>query len=738
MYSKTKVDWRLDIAERNLGWRAQPKPLSDVLTFEDHLKRYEKYTYDDLGKPTGTQNLNTEESRWIQNEQVMVQCDASYFLARYSFIKDIQNNIIRFDIRIPQKLLFDIICDLEERDSSVEVQILKARQLGCSTIVELLIAHRIIFGYGVNAIIGSADQTKTRLMANMLFLCYDNLPVWLRPKWTRRVESDRGMLVFGHSSSGVSFQHGAQTSGIARGTTPTIYHLSECASFTDPLNQIEASLFKAVHASPSVFGILESTGEGNEGWWAKTWYGSKSKWDEGRSRLCPLFLPWYCGTHIWPTETWTRDHPVPTDWLPHKDTVEHVAKAHLYVRSNELLSKHLGHEWRMPMHQQWFWEVEHEEAKEKGPEAEATFFQEMAGDDEEALQRSSESVFGHTTIEMVDANRSKQFECFTITGQSIEDSHEVLPDHFDYQKERIPVVYQSSRQTSRWELIPLKSVKMREDQAEDAESVLCIWDHPKPGHNYAIGMDTARGQGQDSTCISVWAVGYGNLPDIQVAEFASSWVSHVESWAFCLCVAAYYAKHMKEGQTRWHEPYVTIEQVEAVGDVAQSQMAIHGYKNFHKFSRIDSTPRKIAKQKKAANKLGWYTWGWSRPLLIDPFVHWSRYGWAKINSPWLLEEMRHFEVHSTARGKPRLEHEAGFHDDRIFAAALSIFPPHDVQTMAHRSKNRIDMIEAMPKLDLSEYKGMTIPASQLTEKRPFDWQDLLYYDTRGRYSSRRL
>ena len=47
-------------------------------------------------------------------------------------------------------------------------------------------------------------------------------------------------------------------SGIARGTTPTIYHLSEVASFTDAQSQIEDSLFKCVHASPKIFGCAKS------------------------------------------------------------------------------------------------------------------------------------------------------------------------------------------------------------------------------------------------------------------------------------------------------------------------------------------------------------------------------------------------------------------------------------------------------------------------------------------------
>jgi hypothetical protein len=961
MYADPKVAWRLDVAERKLGWRAVPHTVADIIAFEDQLHRDGKYLLDDMGKPTGTQNLTPEEARWIHNEQVMCQCSARYFLhycnppeapiwmadgtfkpigevhpgdvvmgweritkptgktrevyresrvvavarrvapivkvtmasgtvlrctpdhlwssanhgrrkfpwvtarpgiflrkitdiydsdaplprecgwlggiydgegsrtfiAQYQshnpgvhrriydllyklgfgpgetdkgisigsnyanlmkfilwckpvrehsirkymslhphmrgardqiisvepdgegevvsmqtetgnyvvwgyaskncFIKEFEHNeIIRFEMLTPQRLLYDIICDLELRDAAIEIILLKARQLGMSTLVELLIAHRIFFGYGVNAIIASADQTKTRLMANMLFLCYDFLPIWMRPKFTRRVESDRGMLIFGHSASGVSFQHGTQTSGIARGTTPTIYHLSEVASFSDPLNQIESSLFKAVHASSSVFGILESTGEGNEGWWADTWRGSKADWSSGRARLCPLFLPWFCGTHIWPTDTWARTHPVPANWVPHKETREHVAKSHLFVRSHPLLSRHLGADWSMPLHQQWFWEVEHEEAKKKGPEAAATFYQEMAGDDEEALQRSAEPVFGHETIELCDRMRKRAYECYTLRGQSIEDSHEVSPDYFDYSpgRERIPVEYRTHKATSRWELIPLLvPPDLDESDREAVDRALVIWEHPQPGINYAIGVDTGYGTGDDSTVASVWALGSGTVPDMQVAEFGSAWVQHVESWAFVLCIAAYYARYMNEGHTKWKEPYVVIEQVKAVGDIAQLQMATLGYTNFHKMPRYDQSPRKIQKAKKHSAKPGFYTWEWSRPLLIDPFVSWVKNGWTIVNSPWLLEEMRHFEVHFTAANKRRLEHEDGENDDRIFAAALANWPAHDTESMTHRSKKRIDLEHTLPRLDFTPYGGVRLNPEN---SKPMDWGDLLY------------
>src|SRR5271170_3120330 len=260
MYARTKVAWRLDQASAELSITPEYHSIAEVEAFEDHLQRGNFYHFDTVGKPDSLVNLTAFESAWIANEQLLVLCDAAYALTRYCYIKDEQNIIRRYEHRVPQRILYDIICELDASDRTLEFIILKARQLGMSTLIELLIGLRIIFGYGVNAVIGSADPTKTALMANMLFLMYDYFPVWLRPQWTRRVESERGMLVFGHSSSGVSFQHGSQTSGIARGTTPTIYHLSEVASYTNAEDQIESSLFRCVHPSPSVLGFLESSG----------------------------------------------------------------------------------------------------------------------------------------------------------------------------------------------------------------------------------------------------------------------------------------------------------------------------------------------------------------------------------------------------------------------------------------------------------------------------------------------
>ncbi len=734
MYSQDIVNERLSLARDEFNFTPEYHSVSEVDAFEQHLRDTGHYTYDDSGRPSGVANLAPDDRQWMVNEQVLCQCDAAYFLTRYAYVKNEQNIIERFHFRIPQRLLFDIICELESMRASVEIILLKARQLGMSTLIEFLVAHRIIFSYGVNAIIGSADQQKTSLMVNMLFLCYDMCPVWLRPQYTRRVESDRGMLVIGSLASGVSFQHGSQTSGIARGTTPTIYHLSECASFTDPVKQIEAALFKAVHASPSVFGVLESTGEGDKGWWPDTWRHAKANWKHRRARLCPLFLPWFCGVDIYPTPTWLRMRPVPPEWSPNRDTRLHVAKSEIYVCSNALLEQQLveyqkrlgtydGRSWRMPREQQWFWEVSHEEAKAK--DIESVFLQEMAGDDEEALQRSTESVFGHETIEVLDTQRERQYDIYGLTGQSIEDVHEPPPEDIDRLRERVPVRFASNKgEVYRWEFIPLRfNPPLRETEPDDASGKLFVFHPPRQGVSYSIGVDTSEGKGQDATVISVWSVGSKGQPDVQCAEFASPYVNHVEAFSFVLSVAAYYGQYMSLGVTRWKQPYVAIEQVAAVGDTCQLQMAKMGYSNFHRMVRYDS--KRIRKAK--AVKRGWFTYVWSRPILTTNFVHSAQNGWATINSPWLIEEMKHFEVHVTTSGREKLEHEEGEHDDRIFAAAMAIFCPHDLDMLAERSKNRFVEQQLLPRLNLDPTPaGQVVTARQLRENRVTTIEDIVY------------
>jgi len=134
VYASSIVDERLQLAKSEFGFTLDYKSVEEVESFERRLKLEGKYTYDDKGAPFATQNLSLSDQQWMLNEQVLVMCDAAYSLTRYAFIKDEQNVIYRFKFRVPQKILFDIICDLDASKRTLEFIILKARQLGISTV----------------------------------------------------------------------------------------------------------------------------------------------------------------------------------------------------------------------------------------------------------------------------------------------------------------------------------------------------------------------------------------------------------------------------------------------------------------------------------------------------------------------------------------------------------------------------------------------------------------------------
>lgn len=586
-----------------------------------------------------------------------------------------------------------------------------------STITELLVLHRVLFYYGTNAVVASSAVQQTQIMSGMIYLAYDRLPHWISPVASRRVESDAGHLAFKSIQTGISFQHGSQTTGIARGHTPTVVHLSEVASFANSEDLIDNSLFKAVHESENVFMVLESTAEGIDNWWHKKWKSSKAGWAKGESRLCPLFLPWYLGTDLYPTQTWIQarreNRPDASTWRPIKETRAMMAKAQMYVASSELLSSILGDNWEMGIDQAWWWQVQFEEARSMG--GEKGFLQEMPNDDIEAFQSSFDSVFGNNLLDQLNETRQKDYQIFGMKGNGIEDRYE--PDEYDedYSSNatRKMIRYGNNRgDTYSWEFIPLRRDCIEDGDGEDldkavlqADCKLLVFREPEDGYDYTIGVDTSGGKGADSTVIEVWRKGVHGMPDVQAAEFACAYIPHTDAFAFVMPIAAYYSRFMKKNSIH-REPLVSVEQIAAVGDTCQVQMRKMGYARFHSMIRYDT--KKL--QKKKATKMGWFTSGWSRPILLGGFEQSVKNEWAVIHSPFLLREMKSFEVHSTGQREKQI-HSDGSHDDRIFASAIAIFTSHDLEAIVNRSTNRPVPIgiRNRPQIDLRPPQGWTVP-----------------------------
>lgn len=739
MYAESIVEERLQLAREAAGFPLEYHTPAEIDDFETRLEqRYAEEYAAARGASQGTEDsvktfrihlaraltnpenprLTRDEVRFIQNERMLVMCDAAYFMTRYYWILDRENFRRRFTFQSGQRVLFEVIAQMESQRIAIEIILAKARQLGMTTLVGGLELLKVMFSEGVGGIVASADRGKTKEMVSKIFFAYDKLPWWLAPLTSKRVESDAGMIAFAGLDSKIIFQHGKQTNPIAMGSTPVSYHLSEVSAYADAGELIEVGLFKCVHPSPRVFGILESTCKGDAGWWYDTYWNSKSNWKRGGARLMALFLPFYCDTEMYPNATWLRKSPIPANWRPDQETRKMIAEAEIYVQSNEMLHAVLKQKqgtqrnWEMPREQAWYWEQNFKEHRDKGEEK--TWFQEMPHSDRAAFQGSYDNVFGREVIAEVWSRRSTQYGVYGIVGQSIEDRFDPDPEEIDANEDIIPVAYHSRRgDTYRWELIPLKWKEPFEEIEEirDDEShmgKLFIWHPPEPGRDYSIGIDTSNGIGSDATVIAVSLRGRSSQePDEQAAEFRSNQVSHVEAFAWAMAIAAYYGRYMDE-TTPHFEPYVSVEQIAAVGDTCQLQMSKMGYSRFHMMTRYDSKPKDMRKSK--SHKRGWYTNAWSRPMLTDGFVILVKNGWYKVHSAYTLREMTQWEVHYTASGKDRFEHSEDSTDDGIFANAMAAFCPNDTRTMAERSAKQFtgEARSRLPELDLRVRGGIVV------------------------------
>ena len=114
---------------------------------------------------------------------------------------------------------------------------------------------------------------------------------------------------------------------------------------------------------------------------------------------------------------------------------------------------------------------------------------------------------------------------------------------------------------------------------------LYVWEWPKKGEQYGIGVDPSEGVGEDSSVVQVVKQATPWHPDEQVAEFSSSLVGPHDLWAFVFALAHIYAVQQPTGRVTW--PFVVIETNIAAGDAVQTEMLKRGYGNF--YQRVDMT-----------------------------------------------------------------------------------------------------------------------------------------------------
>lgn len=658
-----------------------------------------------------TRPIASDEAQFITNERTLCSLDFRYYL-QYCWIVNWKKEPQKFHANVAQNILLDIWADLEREAKAIHILELKARRLGVSTLSELAIAHRVQFQPYTNAVIASADPTKSRLMADMVEFAWKNMPWWLMPK-TLRVKDM--MPVEFDIESAITIQAGNQFNGVARGATPNIYHISEIAEWEDAERLVDAALLRAIIDSPNVFGIIEGTGEGKHTYFHNTWELAKKAWYNGRGRQMPVFLPWYVGTDIYPSETEQRQRPIPDRWTPSDKTIKHAEKAKAYVLSNPMLFKYLAKgnaDWEMPKAQMWYREVEYENAREA--RTLNKYLSEMAGDDFEAFQSQNLPIIDPEIV-LSYQERTRQPEAvYTIIGPDIPAQLVAPRKQWDLDKPSLTIKVRDvlPNRSEVFQFVPLKFTGY--DQF-DPDLKLLVWELPDSAYAYGVGVDCSEGVGQDNAVMEALREASPDRPPAQVAEWACNRVTAFQMWPLTLALGCFYSVYSARANRRVQ----TRLAIEAFtnGSALQNELQKRGWSNFHPWKYNDTRkPRPDSK----TTRVGVYTNQWFRSQMMDMLLTCLSEEALDLPSPYLIEELETLE---RMAGQKKIAAQYGAHDDRVMSIGFPLFSLHmNKPPQQQFARKRVDYVPGLDE-DSTVYPIWTPPA-QSYSVGPQPQQDL--------------
>lgn len=224
-------------------------------------------------------------------------------------IRNKQGNIVPFKLNGPQNRLYEQIKELREQGIPVRIIVLKARQMGFSTLIEAIIFWAAATARNVAGLVMAHQDDATSNIFGMAKRYYDYLPDRLKPM--QRASNARELLFAAPTGSkgktrGLDSSIRVSTAGshgVGRSFTIKVAHLSEFAFWPGDKRDTLAGIMQAVPDEPDTMVFIESTANGFDEF-KDLWDAAVSAWERGeRDGWCPFFAAW------WQMEEYRR--PVP-------------------------------------------------------------------------------------------------------------------------------------------------------------------------------------------------------------------------------------------------------------------------------------------------------------------------------------------------------------------------------------------------------------------------------------------
>lgn len=215
----------------------------------------------------------TELKELIKREYAKCAASPEYFLSRYCYIQHPVRGRMLFDLYPYQN---NAIKEFKTNQYNI---VLKARQLGFSTLVAGFALHEMIFHSDKNILVIATKQETAKNLVTKVAFMNKNLPTWLRGK---TVEDNKLSMKF---TNGSQIKAVASSKDAGRSEALSLLILDECAFIDDA-----EIIWTAASSTLSTGGnaILISTPNGMGNFFHKMWQGAVDK----TNGFNPILLDW--------------------------------------------------------------------------------------------------------------------------------------------------------------------------------------------------------------------------------------------------------------------------------------------------------------------------------------------------------------------------------------------------------------------------------------------------------------
>ena len=210
------------------------------------------------------------------------------YIEKYIKIRDKSGKVIDLKLNQGQLKLYDAIKKQAKENKPIRIIVLKARQIGFSTLTESIIFKNTVTKFNVNSGIITHKEEATTNLFNMSKRMYDNLPPEMKP--ATKASNAKELIFDNDSGTGLKSKIKCMTagsSGVGRSDTFNYLHISELAFWGNNAKETTIGLFQAVPNLPNTMIVIESTANGFEYF--------KELWDmavKGESDFVPVFVGW--------------------------------------------------------------------------------------------------------------------------------------------------------------------------------------------------------------------------------------------------------------------------------------------------------------------------------------------------------------------------------------------------------------------------------------------------------------